>query len=222
MLETGITKFMQQGEPRYASRDWVTKLVGVASGKNMNLAAHLCGQHANELLDGDDAFVKVLLDWGFQRSQINATAINGVDMSFNPSKAANNLISIAQKYPAMEFIIQQNEETRPLWQEIIDQGAFPANISMLLDESKGTGTQMNEKSLPPPPSDYNVGYAGGIGPSNIQHVLKTVLNLANGKAVWIDMESSLRSINDYGVDIFDLDKCNSCITSALKILEAPI
>lgn len=198
----------------------------------MNLAAHLCGQHAKHIIDGDATFVEVLLSYGFQRIQINATAVNGVDLSMvsNKSEVAANIVRIAVKFPSIEFIIQKNEETRPLWENLTqlacdDNGRpspFPKNISMLIDESKGTGKLMEVDHLQPPPIHFDVGYAGGIGPSNITAVLQSVMCLVTERPVWIDMESSLRSHKD-GNDIFDLYKCYSCISSvcALGLYQHP-
>jgi len=215
----------KEGEPRYASKDWVNGLVSVAATSKINLAAHLCGQHANNLIGGDATFVEVLLRYGFQRIQINATAVNGVDLSMliQKSEAAYNIVRTALQFPSIEFIIQKNEETRPLWEELVklafDDGipsSFPKNITMLLDESKGTGKQIEMDQLQPPPLNFDFGYAGGIGPSNITTVLQSVMSFATERAVWIDMESSLRSIKD-GKDIFDLYKCYSCISSVCAL-----
>jgi len=79
---------------------------------------------------------------------------------------------------------------------------------MLVDESKGEG--ILAKSWPTPPNEYNIGYAGGIGPENLHSVLKDVIVAGNGKPIWIDMETRLRSTKN-GSDVFDLDKCFKCI-----------
>jgi hypothetical protein len=82
-------------------------------------------------------------------------------------------------------------------------------MSMLFDESKGTGV-LSSNGYPAPPAEYEVGYAGGIGPANVQDVLEKALESAKGSSVWIDMESSLRSQLN-GRDIFDLGKCYECV-----------
>jgi hypothetical protein len=63
---------------------------------------------------------------------------------------------------------------------------------------------------------------GGIGPGNIESVLSKVKKAAEGREIWIDMESSLRSTKN-GNDIFDLDKCYECIlaTCATGLHEHP-
>ena len=175
----------------------------------MRLAAHLCGSHVNDILNGNNnEFISTLVNtYGFGRLQINATAVNGVDTS-NLSNCIALFMSVIVRYPKVEFIIQKNEETRCLWEGLLSSGDLPNNVSMLVDESKGTGVL--SKSWPKPPKDYNIGYAGGIGPDNISNVLDDIIHVASGYNVWIDMESSLRSIKN-GIDIFDLNKCYQCI-----------
>lgn len=194
----------------------------------INLAAHLCGQHVKHIINGDATFVEVLLRYGFQRIQINATAVNGVDLSMlsNALEVATNIVRIALDFPSIEFIIQKNEETRPLWENLTqlscdnyddgESSPFPKNITMLIDESKGTGKLMEVDHLQPPPLNFDVGYAGGIGPSNITAVLQSVMSLVTERPVWIDMESSVRSFKD-GKDIFDLYKCYSCISTVCSL-----
>ena len=209
----------KEGTPRYASPEWVKKLAEVAakSGGKMKLAAHLCGSRVNEVLNGDDLFLSTIPTLGFQRVQINATAVNGVDTS-HLLESVDTFLAIVNKYPNLEFILQKNAETQPLWSEILNRdtesagklGHLPVNMSMLLDESKGTGVLVS--SWPSPPDEYEIGYAGGIGPHNIEEVLDNVISAGNGRKVWIDMESSLRSIKNE-TDIFDLEKCYDVIVA---------
>ena len=178
----------------------------------MQLAAHLCGTRVNEVLNGDDDFLSTLPPLGFKRVQINATEINGVDTS-KLKESVPSLIALMKKYESsLEFIIQKNEETKPLWNGLIQtyDSMFPKNVTMLVDESKGTGVLAS--SWPSPPKEYNIGFAGGIGPKNVKSVLQNLLKSTSegDRTFWIDMESSLRSNKD-GIDIFDLDKCYKCI-----------
>lgn len=191
-----------EGTPRYASMDWVQRFCALHPPK---LAAHLCGSRVNEVLYGDDTFLRQLPP-SFQRVQINATAVNGVDTS-RLSESAPLLRGLILEFPQLEFILQKNEETQPLWQGLLDLG-LPPNVTMLMDESKGTGVLLSQ--WPNPPEEYDIGYAGGIGPGNIRSVLQNVQTAGNGRAVWIDMESSLRSQKN-GKDVFDLDKCYEVI-----------
>ena len=213
----------KEGTARYASPTWVQQLAAIAQKNTtaMQLAAHLCGERVNQVLAGDDSFVKNLTQWGFGRVQINATAVNGVDTS-RLAESVRDFLSVVVKYPMLEFILQKNDETKPLWNGILElddealgclRGELPPNVSMLLDESKGTGVLAT--SWPTPPKEYRIGYAGGIGPDNISSVLEKVSVAAAGREVWIDMESRLRSEKN-GKDVFDLDKCYQVIDAVCQ------
>lgn len=210
-----------EGQPRYATTAWVQQLSTAISRHPPNtikLAAHLCGSRVNDVLKGNTLFLDQLKVWGFRRVQINATAVNGVDTS-NLSKAVPVLCDLVRKYPDLEFILQKNEETEPLWNGLLMrfQGGDespPPNLSVLVDESKGTGVAPT-KSWPSPTNAYSMGYAGGIGPTNIRQVLQDTTAAAGEHSFWIDMESSLRSVKN-GVDVFDLDKCFSVIEAVCE------
>ena len=140
--------------------------------------------------------------------------MNGVDTSALPT-AVPVVVALMARHPELEFILQKNDETEPLWRGVLEAkgGHLPTNVTMLVDESKGTGVLASSW---PSPQGYNIGYAGGIGPANVQDVLKDVARVARDREVWIDMESSLRSTKD-GKDVFDLDKCFQCIEAACEM-----
>jgi len=147
--------------------------------------------------------------------------VNGVDTS-HLSDAVVHVQQLLLQFPDLEFIIQQNEETRALWQGLIDASIGnasppPRNWSLLVDESKGTGAAPTS-AWPSPPLDctYAFGYAGGIGPHNVRAVLPEAAAAAQGRPFWIDMESSLRSIKN-GVDVFDLDKCYAVVEAVCEM-----
>jgi hypothetical protein len=206
----------REGQPRYATSQWVDRLSRVArKNPTMKLAAHLCGSRVNEVLRGDDAFLSSLAGLGFRRVQINATAVNGVDTS-RLKESVPAFLRVVWNHPDLEFILQKNQETEPLWGGVLRVApgsmTLPPNLSMLVDESKGTGVLA--AAWPSPPEEgYPIGYAGGIGPNNIRQVLSDVQKASNGQSFWIDMESSLRSIKN-GHDVFDLNKCYEVIAAA--------
>jgi hypothetical protein len=260
----------KEGTPRYASTKWVQQLGKTAQSikrnenKTMKLAAHLCGTRVHQIFEGNDEFLHQLVEWGFQRVQINATAVNGVDTAKyfslneeNPtamdlSCSVEHFWNLVHQFPQLEFIIQKNEETKPFWENVekklqalqeqpsmssspeVEIGTIPTNIAMLVDESKGTGTLSTQPwPVPSPSYPWKTGYAGGIGPSNVKSVLKSLVESIlsqcreaheqqNKVSFWIDMESSLRSIkNDR--DVFDLDKCYQVIDTVceLELMERP-
>ena len=203
----------KEGEPRYATMGWVREKlhpVFLQSNGSLRLAAHFCGVRVNEVLSGDDTFVREIAALGFRRIQINATAVNGVDTSNLPG-AVPIVAALMAKNLGVEFIIQRSDETEPLWgglAALADSPGGPKNMSMLFDESKGTGKML--ASYTPPPAAYEIGYAGGIGPKNIGEVLDLAIAAGQGRSVWIDMESRLRGDVD-GRDTFDVAKCFECV-----------
>lgn len=158
-----------------------------------------------------------LVQLGFSRVQVNATTANGVDMDPKNFEAySNNLLNVINSAVDLEFIIQLNDETQPLWALL--SANPPRNMSVLYDASCGKGVVPT--SFPQPPDNIPCGYAGGISPENISHILASVANAAHGKAVWVDMESSLRVVvSDSRVleqDQFSINKCYACIKVGVK------
>mmetsp|Transcript_5345 Transcript_5345/g.8267 ORF Transcript_5345/g.8267 Transcript_5345/m.8267 type:complete len:200 (+) Transcript_5345:246-845(+) len=187
------------------------------------LAAHLCGSRCDEVLNGETAFVKKLAGMGFQRFQVNATAVNGVDTSDLSSKVGT-LVAAIKGVPNVEWIIQRNEETRPIWSELLAHKELE-NISILFDDSVGTGVERKDFPSPETVAGTPCGYAGGIGPHNIQTLLTTMQQQVGGiylagdyRAPWVDMESSLRSVSNDGVDSFSLSKVREVVSKVDQLV----
>jgi len=197
----------KESSPRYPSAAWVEGLAKASKGATppLNLAAHLCGRRCTELLQtGDVSWIKeYLIPRGFQRIQINATKINGVDVQ--SATAAANLLAAIAKVDNVEWIIQVNFETTHLWESLAMGESVPSNVSLLFDASCGTG-KVAQAYTPPPRNGIRCGYAGGLSPKTITAALSGVRGAVEvGKEVWLDMESGIRSQVD-GVDQFDVAK----------------
>ena len=217
----------KEGEPRYASSEWVLKLCNINkdNGSNMRLAGHLCSSRCQEVLEGDTTFIKSLYDLGFKRIQINATAANNVNVDINNILYyVNNIKKCMNEVIGLQFIIQCNDETKPIWSELIKDP--PTNMSILYDASCGLGVLATNYPEPLTNPSVYCGYAGGIGPDNVDDVLKKVSIATNGKATWIDMESSIRvKVTDKHVkdkDVFSIDKCFSCIQVGVNTYGLPV
>ena len=77
------------------------------------------------------------------------------------------------------------------------------NITYLFDRSEGGGVEGIE-DWPPPPNLATVvrlGYAGGLGPHNIDRALAVAANWPEACKLWFDMEGNIRTKGQ-----FDLDK----------------
>ena len=211
------------GTPRYASNSMLESIRKFQ--RPLRLAGHLCGDRVVQVLNGDATFARHLYTCGFRRIQVNATSANGVDTS-RLAEQVETLRKVIMETSGIEWIIQKNIETEPLWSGLSKVNP-PPNMSVLNDASMGLGIAITK--FEPPPSVHvapkGCGYAGGIGPSNVTMILKAVSEAALERPVWIDMESSLRTKNkkegddDEESDIFDLDKCKECAAAAFLLMQ---
>ena len=185
--------------------------------------------------DDIDTFLNELYNWGFRRVQVNATAVNGVNTEHLGEKLTiQSFLRTTEAHSNLEFIVQKNEETSPLWNGLLQLATLPQNVVFLHDESKGTGKETSAWSTEPQfvtSSRKIVGYAGGIKPQNVGKVAQDTMKAceeSGGKEFWIDMESGVRS-KILGVsgkeeekDIFDLSKCFECIETICGLFEHPL
>ena len=230
------------GTPRYASEGWLAALAEAntaaadGSGRPMRLAGHLCASRVDELLRGDATFVSaVAKQVGFGRFQINATAANGVDVgAFATPEGADActaaIATVCAACPHLEFILQCNVQTRPLWERIWGRAGAarcsgtlseaPPNLSLLYDDSMGLGVSCT--SWQPPREGVQCGYAGGLSPSNLKSQLTAIGQVADGRPLWVDMESSLRCKTGDGRDVFDANRAVACVRVVGELLGAGV
>ena len=112
------------GEPRYPGAAWVDRLAShaAASAGGMALAGHLCGERAVEVIRNQSAFVERLEAKGFARVQLNPTAVNGVCLraiGLDVDQAASGICACIDATPALEWILQYNDETRELCEAVL-------------------------------------------------------------------------------------------------------
>jgi len=209
------------GLPRFPSEPWLAQLRAANSKHTMRLAGHLCSSRVQAVLaQGETEFVRRMHeDFGFTRFQLNATKTNGVDTSIfatdaGAAQCVARLRAVFAALPAVEFIVQRNAETRPLWERLLEEP--PPNMSMLFDDSMGLG--VSSTSWPtPPPAELAFGYAGGLSPTNLKSQLHSMGASAAGRTLWVDMETSLRTILKDDRDIFDANKAMACVRCVQEI-----
>lgn len=174
-VEWGIlASLTSAGTPRYPSDRWLAELC--RRGHHLNLAMHLCGRMARETLAGDNTWVD---GWSvFRRVQINGYV-----------PPAPEFAAVAAREP-YEFILQVSSEE---WlQETATEVAGLPNVGLLFDPSGGRGREPGRWAVPP--FGVRMGYAGGIGPDNVEQVLRDI-GPVNADA-WIDMETGVRDERD--------------------------
>jgi hypothetical protein len=184
----------RQGTPRYPSDRWIENL-SLLTDSLPNLSAHLCGKFVRDLvLEANPTW------WGmydrvsriFNRVQLN---FHGQFHKAAP-KFSEKIMSLNH-----EFILQhdgENDET------ILKLGA-DLPVFPLFDRSGGAGVVPG--SWPKPIWKYQ-GYAGGLGPENIEDELHRISDVVGDSKVWIDMETRVRSNDDR---TFDLKKVEACL-----------
>lgn len=179
-VEWGILfSVKRMGTPRYPSAEWLHKLGKMAS-PNMQLSLHLCGQAAHDTVDGDPRWLQARTP--FKRIQLNTYEPG----SIHKSNGMAILASIG------EVIFQARDRAALLACAEDARIVGVAHASVLYDPSGGRG--ISTQGWPEPPTDVRVGYAGGIGPDNVEATLETVMPLG---AAWIDMESGVREDDEF-------------------------
>lgn len=183
------------GSRRFPSRGWIE--TNLPKLKGLNLSAHLCGRWVYDLvLRGDFTWLYHYPDEItslFKRVQINFHGQNfgSEALSFHPRIAAEDY----------QFIFQDDEVNLHIAGDL----GGTKNVR-LHDMSHGSGALPKEGVWPKRTFKEYVGYAGGLGPDNIQAQLKLIEAAAQPEVYgpyWIDMETKVRSVRD---SIFDMKK----------------
>jgi phosphoribosylanthranilate isomerase len=189
----------EEARPRYPSREWIDGLEMLAS-QDVSLSGHVCGGLASRICKG--RFAEQLDRPLFQRMQLNVAQFFQKDV--------RDVGMMAACLPrTREYIIQVGQA--------VDEGIALAKglqqhghcVSILFDASGGRG--LLPEQWPRPEPGIKFGYAGGLGPENIDAQLSTLASLADDAPIWIDMETSVRTQDGQRLD---LDKVRSCLEIA--------
>jgi hypothetical protein len=192
------------GGNRFPSKLWMQELKNEnkkfeqKTGKKLNLACHVCGAYIKELLKGETMVWQELgsvIDM-FQRIQLN---FHGEKNEVNEEKFVQALKNCP--IPA-QFIFQLDDVNNYLMESAIKAGV---NAVGLHDLSHGFGV-LPEK-WPQLNSDAYRGFAGGLGPDNLEVQIRNMEEAAGERNVWIDMETKIRSNNDTFFDMAKVDRC---------------
>lgn len=193
---------------RFPSINWISDLRRLAESESISLSLHVCGRWTRGLLLGNLYIPPLLTDTPiFKRIQLNFHAEN------TPCDAAK-LLAVLRSLGKRQYIFQidganGNQHLESLYAEN-DDGSVDA--VPLFDISGGAGILPTEWPKPiymSTDSDccYH-GYAGGLGPDNLEIQLPLIGEAAGNTRIWIDMETRVRSANDRQ---FDLEKVRRCL-----------
>ena len=199
-VEFGILRSPKQegNNNRYPSAVWVESAVRLLDPA-VPLAAHLCGQYTRDAIE--DIFPWAV-NYHHEFARARRIQLNGAARYGGYRERARLL---AKLFPDKEFIIPvPNFVSSP----------FDALPAMLLDSSGGRGVPIHH--FPPPPDGIPCGYAGGLGPHNLEAALIALANGPSPAAVWVDMETGVRTPNNW----LDMDKVESCLRTARPYVAA--
>jgi len=161
-----------EGRNRYPSRQWVLS----AARHLKRVALHVCGGRARqELINGelDDILPYI------QRIQVNGLL------------AADELVQICTRQP-LHVIITQHHARNAHLLDIQE-----TNHVVLIDASGGKG--LSPEKWEAPITRKHVGFAGGLGPSNLFRELCQITRISR-RGWWVDMEGKLRVDDWFSVE----------------------
>lgn len=183
---------------RYPSIDTLRKAFKTLPS-NVRVALHVCGSGVPNLLAGEPVVTELVV----------AVARRSGRVQLNFSQSSDNLdldalSDLLDRFHGMDFIIQHNEANQSVWAKLFSHG----NCLALFDSSGGRGIECG--AWPAPMKGFNCGYAGGLGPDNLDVEMPRIRAAAHGTVFWIDMEGKLRTQDD----VFDLARAESCLRKA--------
>lgn len=182
-VEYGIllSKKRMGQETRYPSLSWIENL------QHLNLSGHLCGEWARNF----DRMNFSTIWRKFDRIQFNIKTFDNLD------ELIEKLFQDCGKQYIFSVSDFNSEIIRKIRQKGLDAVPF-------YDMSGGRGV-LSENY--PEPIDYYCGFAGGLGPDNLENELNKIKQVCKNKTIWIDMESSIRNSDDK----IDVEKIKTCI-----------
>lgn len=197
------------GTNRFPSIEWLYTLENAKNFyPSMKLSCHICGKYVRDLCSGSASTIEDLWEFWymFDRIQLNFHNIS--------HKVNEDFIDLLSEHMDKEFIFQFDDVNNQIINAVHEAGI---NCSALFDTSGGNGILPTE--WPDHLGKIKCGYAGGLSPDNLKEQIRLIGLKTRGFKIWIDMESHVRSNNDYQ---FDLKKVEECLKIAEKFIEPEI
>lgn len=199
--------------PRYPSLESIERFAAFAQEHDLHAALHLCGPIVKELIemsDLDDPEHPVMqLAGRFGRVQLNCN-IRGSKLD------SGSLLCLMDRLKRSESrtraIVQYHEGNRQFAELLLQNNQY----DVLFDESGGRGVQRTSWPDRVWTSFSRPGFAGGIGPDNIESVFDSLRKLPLKSAFWVDMEQRIRDERDR----LDLVLCERVLRAGAQFIQA--
>lgn len=199
-VEWGILFGNRDGRPRFPTAKWVQNLCD----KGLNLSCHLCSKWVDSFRVGNHLFANERsFEFGlFKRCQINTHAERFIPHPNFPFLLADN---------PKQYIIQMDGVNNELFEAtdffLREEDRDGARVVPLFDLSHGAGVSPEKwTDLEQETGCPYCGYAGGLGPENLEEQLKKLADTVGRATVWVDMETNVRNGRD-----LDLKKVVKCL-----------
>jgi hypothetical protein len=211
-VEWGILVSQQLiGTRRYPTTKWIERLVNIAEQDcPMQLSMHLCGRWVGEILRGSTPSIDVA---GFQRIQLNFHAERHVCVPEAFAQALRCYVKCAPR-PDRQVIFQVDGVWGNKHYDALLRIDRQSDIDAvpLFDTSGGAGVLPDGGWPKPMYRDASGavlyhGYAGGLGPENLEEQIKAIAEAADDARIWIDMETRVRSEDNARLDLSKVERC---------------
>lgn len=186
------------GQPRYPTSAFIGQLLGAGP---LHLSLHLCGGYVMAARRGDyDAMAEASAIWPVaRRVQLNL-GWRFWALADNTERDAVQRIAWAPSTGGRQVILQAPRDVSLF----VDGGrGFGGGLTALYDRSGGRGRSPGQWLAV---CAEHCGFAGGLGPDNIERELPRIREAAGSRKFWIDAESGVRTD-----DRFDLQKVEALL-----------
>lgn len=178
----------EKGQGRYPREDWIQSFIDAKKDVRIRTALHICGDDALKFLREDDRLFELASH--FTRVQLNVSAKGDrLADDLDATKVQRAIHHFTYSHGNGRVILQLTETNRKFIEAMrFSQGNWK---DMLIDGSAGQGILPNAWPEMNPFFGLKLGYAGGLGPDNIEQQLPLIDAASDGRAFWFDMESGL-------------------------------
>lgn len=169
--------------------EYITKNRG--KPEQINFALHVCGSSVGDLLDNKEDTSWICKS--FDRIQLNFVY---------PRYSKEQLQKFLNNNLDKRIIFQYNDKNAEICNDLVKNCP---NLELLFDKSGGKGIAPD--SWPNCISGVRCGYAGGLGPDNINDEFKKINLITKNQNIWLDMETKLRTNDTFDI-LKVIDVCN--------------
>jgi hypothetical protein len=190
-VEWGIlVSIIQEGSSRFPSRKWISNF---SRDNNLQVSMHVCGGGwVRSILKGK-------MDWKAFPEELREVA-NRVQINTHAQEHVSTSAALDwfAAHPDKEFILQLDGVNDIVFDACVHRNL---RVTGLFDASHGGGRLPDAWPTPYWPQCQRYGYAGGLGPLNVEAEIRRIREARRGLEFWIDMEGRVRDERSGHLDL---------------------